>query len=503
MKILRLLSIVVLCFIGLTSQSQNRAITFYGKMTKSESGHVIEAIYCPHSIFEGNYFLPKNMDFGLIHKTVKVDQHGNFKIVFNDVSSYGRIKIVENSSERVIISNLQVVELGDSINISFKQGDDFHFSFTGRGHKKYECVQDLTKISDGVLYNSYDKRRRLAIGDSLLINKLKILEEYNTDLKPEVYKIIKADILGSIKNKLMWQNCNAFKPDMSITEIAADKNAFFEIAKVETFTSDSILSFSHQYIDFLYNKSKMELGYKYGGKHFQFQDLYQEIRENFNGIMKDELLVHAIINDDVLYFFNGVDGDAYSSCLKDAYNIVKKDYLKQIVRDYIEKRAKGAAAFNFELPRDSSNQKVSLSNLKGKVVLVDMWAYPCGSCIKFSKAFHEKIYPLFKGDSNFKVVSILLLSGNRDIYRKRLRNDPGLGGNAYTFKEYINLYGAEGEPVGRQLEKHYRIYAAPFIILIDKRGKIFSSTIPFFTDENSPNIQKLTDLIRQVLSESS
>jgi hypothetical protein len=82
--------------------------------------------------------------------------------------------------------------------------------------------------------------------------------------------------------------------------------------------------------------------------------------------------------------------------------------------------------------------------------------------------------------------------------RLRSVNTEGLARfSIYTYPDYINLFGGKGEENGRMLENHYYITSYPFILLIDKKGKIFSSSIPFPYDDTTA--EKLRALINQAL----
>jgi hypothetical protein len=133
-----------------------------------------------------------------------------------------------------------------------------------------------------------------------------------------------------------------------------------------------------------------------------------------------------------------------------------------------------------------------------------MWAYQCGGCSEFAQAFHKAVYPFFKDDTNFRVVSILASLTPYDLYLFRLRSTPQPGlekYSIYTYPDYINLFGGKGVESGRMMQKHYNISADPFIILVDRQGKIYSSTVPYFTDTQSENVSKMVKVIKEALRE--
>ena len=113
----------------------------------------------------------------------------------------------------------------------------------------------------------------------------------------------------------------------------------------------------------------------------------------------------------------------------------------------------GKEAPDFKLPKLNSSDTVSLSELRGKVVLVDFWATWCPPCKK-SLPFFEKLDNKYK---NLQVIAI-----NIDDDKK----------NASQFLEQNNLkltavYDADKSVVGA-----FDVPVMPTAYLIDQYGKI-------------------------------
>jgi peroxiredoxin len=197
--------------------------------------------------------------------------------------------------------------------------------------------------------------------------------------------------------------------------------------------------------------------------------------------------------------FGSSDPSVYTKCLKDGTGLIKTPWIKRPVTNYLRSRGKGMSAFNFSLPADSSGRIVKLSDFKGKVILLDMWAYNCTGCYLFNNVFHKMVFPIFKNNPDFAVVSVMADESTKSSYMDRLR---GKGGVTMTSSDYTNLFGGKGQVMGRAMEQHYVISGYPAIFLIDKSGKIYSSTLPYFNESDSPNVQKLIEVIKKALTES-
>lgn len=135
----------------------------------------------------------------------------------------------------------------------------------------------------------------------------------------------------------------------------------------------------------------------------------------------------------------------------------------------------GADAINFTYP-DAFGKLVSLSDFKGKVVLVDVWATWCGPCVKeipylkaLEKEFHNK-------DVVFLSVSI---DEKKDEGKwKKFIVDSELGG--------IQLLAGGG---GTLISKAYHISGIPRFMLFDKNGKIIE------IDAARPSDPKLKEIL--------
>lgn len=124
-----------------------------------------------------------------------------------------------------------------------------------------------------------------------------------------------------------------------------------------------------------------------------------------------------------------------------------------------------------------SGSHVSLSDLRGKYILLDFWFIGCGACVKsipMLNSLQEKY-----GESSFEVVGVNCYSENET-----------------RIEAYCNEQNMQFRNVweGESICEDYLIKAAPIFYLIDKDGKVAYSQIGY--DE-----MKLTDNVERILNQ--
>lgn len=155
---------------------------------------------------------------------------------------------------------------------------------------------------------------------------------------------------------------------------------------------------------------------------------------------------------------------------------------KSIAEKFItvnKRLSKGQPAIDFTYPDKESNM-VSLSDFKGKVVLVDVWATWCKPCLNELPSLH-KLEEEFKDNKEMVFIAISVDEAKDKNAWKKMITDKKMGG--------VQLFASGWG----DLAKNYKITGIPRFMLFDKEGNIASSNAP------RPSDPKLKEMIQQLL----
>jgi thiol-disulfide isomerase/thioredoxin len=137
-------------------------------------------------------------------------------------------------------------------------------------------------------------------------------------------------------------------------------------------------------------------------------------------------------------------------------------YLAKLEEVYLlkSKLVKGKPAIGFTYP-GLDGKNVSLADLKGKYVYIDLWASWCGPC-KRELPYSQKMVEKFKN----KNIAFVFISIDEDetAWRNAVKKE-NLSG--------INLLAKEG--FNAEIMKAYGVRGIPHYLLIDAEGNIISS----------------------------
>jgi thiol-disulfide isomerase/thioredoxin len=169
------------------------------------------------------------------------------------------------------------------------------------------------------------------------------------------------------------------------------------------------------------------------------------------------------------------------SLIKIVCNNFKQAYQKKV--DELTVYAKGAPAYNFSL-KDTKDQTYSLSDFKGKVVVMDIWAMWCGPCLA-EKPLFQKVEEAFKDRDDIVFIGVSHDGLNRKDVWKNFVEKKGW--------KNIELLANYDESIG----KYYKVEGIPRFMIFDKEGKIVTVDAP------RPSNPEFKSIIEQTLESNN
>ena len=170
-----------------------------------------------------------------------------------------------------------------------------------------------------------------------------------------------------------------------------------------------------------------------------------------------------------------------SMLIMDSYAQNSKESAQKAMESTIIKIGDNAPDFTVEM---LDGRLLKLSDMKGKVILINFWATWCGPCMQEFSVIPEKIIKRFKEKTDFVFLPI-----SRGEDRKTVQDKMNqLRRNGIVFS------------AGLDLDKTiYNMYASMYIprnFLIGKDGKVVYLSIGYSENEFAELIKKIEELLK-------
>jgi len=196
--------------------------------------------------------------------------------------------------------------------------------------------------------------------------------------------------------------------------------------------------------------------------------------DTLKGALVLSYINRVITEKDVIAILQPYENYFLTASFKETYEKKKKELMPF---------APGADAYNFSLP-DVNDKTVSLSDFKGKVVVLDIWAMWCGACLK-EMPFFQKVEEHFKDRDDIVFIGLSHDGkGKKETWKSFV---------AKKGWKNVQLLSEYDESVG----KYYKIEGIPRYMIFDKVGKIVTVDAP------RPSDPELKSLIEQTLESNN
>jgi|GEM_PF-1252579 hypothetical protein len=421
---------------------------------------------------------PKKLYKGHTYFTVAVDSKGKFNFKLPKITEPIIMQIAPYEHGKIDGSMEYYVEPGDQIRFEvFDTLGRYSARFSGKGSPKYNLSEKLRLHFDDF------RQRRQAENVSYDSAHLELtLKDFYTQLKKATAE--KAELLAAAKtvspamSKMIgfeygdyfteWIRTLHYLYSLQYQENETVKNL---IRTIYDHTGDELMVPANdlsaacpRYMIALASKIKTELYFSSKTGNVSISDYYKQLRDRYTGLLRERMIAEFIISPFTFEHISGYDPAVYDSLVNDGSKYIQSAHLKRITDDHL--RLKKGAKIYPAVFKDQQDSTFSITSLKGKVVLLDIWGEGCVNCVYFHEKFEKDVYPLFKDNPNFTVLSI-------SIDRTKEKWLRGIEGGLLTSKEYLNVH-TDGLSVNHPFLKYYNITASPFLMLVDKKGLVYS-----------------------------
>lgn len=187
------------------------------------------------------------------------------------------------------------------------------------------------------------------------------------------------------------------------------------------------------------------------------------------GLVEDLLLKNknVLISAFLCTFFEN-DFDNHAHLYMQVRDALQPLYPKDPFVQHLSDRLKGVLLPGMEAPeiemKDPSGNLRKLSDLRGKIVMIDFWASWCGPCRRENPNV-VKLYHKYH-DQGFEIYSVSL-DKNKEAWLKAIQDDGLVWPNHVSD---LNGWTSSGG-------KTYGIMSVPSTVLIDKDGKIIARNL--------------------------
>jgi thiol-disulfide isomerase/thioredoxin len=412
------------------------------------------------------------------------DKHGVFKFKIQTGNSPLHISL-HLSSKKDEAGNLSgegdiadyLIEPGDSINVVFNK---YAQEYSGKGADLFNAQDKVESIDKGdkILtrdpydYFRKDKEKWLMQKDSLLNAQLSLLATFQSKLSPISYGIIRADVIGV--NRAWIYRRISFAGPFFVAGTPLEKDLAKLCEELELRPSyinpADRSSLSPKYIHYLYEKLRTEVKYGRIIKNvnvFLDENYFSAINTAYNDIVRDKLLIYWLTS---ISSFNHLRPEYIINAL----SVMQTSIFIEMVEKLNSTFSTGIPIIDFEF-KDVNDNIVHLADFKGKVLFIDLWFSGCTPCLAVAAGL-PVVEKAFENRSDVIFVSIAI-DKDKKTWLKSI--DKNKKGDHYSY--YINSttqYLYTGGTAGNNsfIKKYVPGGSFPSLLIVDKEGKIFSST---------------------------
>ncbi|MEO8950031.1 MAG: hypothetical protein ABI308_16570 [Mucilaginibacter sp.] len=467
---------IIKLFFFLCLTSHLRAQTQIGGKTKPGDSLVL--------VIHGPFYYPGVPERGASHSlTTTADQRGQFHFKLPAVNSpfhYSLFLTNQRNSKNGLLAGAgtvqdYLIEPGDSLYLSFDQAIP---SASGRGRELFNAQYQSNLPApvdsygnpppDLTNYLRLDPAKWLRQKDAVLTEQLDLLKGWQNQLSPLAYRIVRADLIGANRGKL-YLSIGSTKPFIAegVRLPPALEAIYQELTQRPVLVDPGDpAALSPKYTDYLYKKLVVEVKHSQIGQPAD-QNYFAMINSTYTGTLRDKLLVRWLIQ---MTSDNFLQGEYLSSAL----GVIQNPALKLLAQQLNATHEKGSPVIDFDF-KDAAGKSRHLSELKGKVLFIDLWFSGCGGCISVAEGL-PNVEAVFKGRTDIAFVSISI-DKQKALWLNSIQPHPKKQNYTHYTTATTHYWYTGGSGASNPFIKAYVPEGNyPAMLILDKNGLVFSAS---------------------------
>jgi len=437
-----------------------------------------------------------------------------FSADFDNLESKHKVKVAENIAKFVIyadtimaIQNLPLRNYeympylaapGDHIKVVYQKDSVL---FNGEGAEKFNLVYQLNLARKKVLPPINDKYSVTKSLDDffsysqyikgILNLQLRILDLFRSKVPSVVYLYLKGSCIDQSRLLLTQKFSNLLSRRADLGLLTTDLKHIYDstfalLRKTEEEDDDEFGSGCDLGLRLMINLELLASRSfsPYESDLARHTEQYYYIKRNLRGVARERVLT-GLLTFSMLR--KSVDS-ASLALVRDYLSSPGYSEYKGYVQRYLDRAlavSRGKEAIDFTLT-NATGGKVSLKDLKGRVVVLDFWFTGCKGCVEMVQHL-KNVEDTFHANSNVVFLSIC-------TDKERAQWIKSVDRKKYTTGSAVSLY-TEGQGTDHPIISSYNVTAYPQLFVIDSYGK-FAGAIP---DPRRDQGRGLIDLISRTL----
>lgn len=407
----------------------------------------------------------------------RLGSKGDFEISFDAPTrlSYIQMSVYDEKGKRIqlkelpFFGNFFLIESGADITVALDL-DKGLISFEGKGSNVLRCQYELSSLN--VSNFALNRLRKIPLAQSMpiddqlqvsnLANVLALLKTYEEEIDIATFHRIRMDLVARQK----YQYIRSKYITYDVEEIARRvlRANYFLASFVNPssifYPADSVAA-SPWYIEYLLEREciLMLVGNGASGRP-NMKKMYTSISENYTGVLRERLLLTFFITMARKHF------SELRPLITLALATMSDSNIKTSLVDFNNDNQLGQDVFNFSFI-DEGGKPHRLTDYRGKVLVLDFWFNGCHGCTQIPPL----LQPIIDRFSDRKDVAFI--SVNVDKNRAGWLTGMKLG--SYTCRGQVHLNTA-GRGYDDDFLKAYYIKSYPRLFMIDRKGKLLSSS---------------------------